>query len=75
MGAEETRCVVGIDVAKPTHVIGALEAPGGAIRRKPSQIAASADGYARLQGWLASWAGPEATVRGMEATGTLWEPL
>src|SRR5215831_9041976 len=65
MGAVETRCVVGIDVAKQTHVICALEAPGGAIRLKPSQIEASADGYARLQGWLASWAGPEATVIGM----------
>ena len=71
----ETRCVVGIDVAKQTHVVCALEAPGGAIRLKPSQIAANADGYARLQEWLASWAAAEATLIGLEATGTLWEPL
>src|SRR5215831_5551373 len=75
MAAGETRGVVGIDVAKQTQVICALEAPGGAIWLKPSQIEASAGGYARLQGWLASWAGPAATVIGREATGTLWEPL
>ncbi len=75
MGAMETRCVVGIDVAKQTHVVCALEAPSGAIQCRPSQIEASADGYARLQGWLESWARPEATLIGMEATGTLWEPL
>ena len=75
MGSMEARCIVGIDVAKQTHVVCALEAPSGAIRLKPSQIAASADGYARLQGWLQGWAGTEATLIGMEATGTLWEPL
>ena len=75
MGAGETRCVVGIDVAKQTHVVCALEALGGAIRLKPSQIEASVAGYARLQGWLESWAEPAAILIGMEATGTLWEPL
>jgi transposase len=77
-GAGETRYVVGIDVAKQTHVVCALEAPGGAIWLKPSQIAASAAGYARLHEWLQNWAGPqgpEAMLIGMEATGTLWEPL
>ncbi len=72
MGSGETRCVVGIDVAKQTHVVCALEAPGGAIRLKPSKIEASVEGYARVQEWLQSWAEPAATVIGMEATGTLW---
>lgn len=75
MESGETRCVVGIDVAKQTHVVCALEAPGGAIRLKPSKIEASVEGYARVQEWLQSWAEPAATVIGMEATGTLWEPL
>ena len=75
MGSGETHCVVGIDVAKQSHVVCALEAPGGAIRLKPSLIEASVDGYARLQEWLESWGEPVATVIGMEATGTLWEPL
>ncbi len=48
MGSGEARCFVGIDVAKQTHVVCALEAPSGAIRLKPSQIEASAEGYARL---------------------------
>ena len=59
VGSGETRCVVGIDVAKQTHVICALAAPSGAIRLKPTQIEASAEGYARLQAWLQSWAGPQ----------------
>src|SRR5215469_5927573 len=75
MGSGEMRYVVGIDVAKQTPVVCALAAPGGAIRLKPSQIEASVEGYARVQGWLQSWAGPEAILIGMEATGTLWEPL
>ena len=75
MGSGETHCVVGIDVAKQSHVVCALEAPGGAIRLKPSLIEASVDGYARLQEWLESWGEPVATVIGMEATGRLWEPL
>jgi len=77
-GSGEMHCVVGIDVAKHAHVVCALEAPGGAIRLKPSQIEASAEGYARVHEWLQNWAGPqgpEAILIGMEATGTLWEPL
>ncbi len=75
MVTAEIRCVVGIDVAKQTHVVCALEAPSGAMRHKPSQISASTEGYARVQQWLHSWADPGAILIGMEATGTLWEPL
>jgi hypothetical protein len=39
-----TRYVVGIDVAKQAHVVCALAAPSGALRHKPSAIAASAEG-------------------------------
>jgi hypothetical protein len=76
--ATPMRYVVGIDVAKHTHVICALEAPDGAIRHQPSAIAASAEGYALLVSWLATWraaAPPEALLIGLEATGVLWEPL
>jgi transposase len=75
MVSAELRCVVGIDVAKHAHVVCALEAPGGAVRHKPSPIDATAEGYAMLQEWLESWAEPGAILIGLEATGTLWEPL
>jgi hypothetical protein len=55
MTPAEISCVVGIDVAKQTHVVCALEAPGGALRHKPSQIEATQEGYALLLSWLASW--------------------
>lgn len=71
----ETRCVVGIDVAKQAHVVCALEAPSGAVRQKPSRIEASAEGYALLRSWLQEWGTPDALVVGLEATGPLWEPL
>jgi len=74
----EIRCVVGIDVAKQAHVVSALEVPSGAVRHKPSRIEATAEGYALLRSWLQTWAqgGPAETVLvGLEATGSLWEPL
>jgi len=37
----EIRCVVGIDVAKQTHVVCALEAPQGALRCQPSRLEAA----------------------------------
>ena len=67
--------VVGIDVAKASHVVCALEAPSGKIRQRPKSIAATAAGYAKLLQWLARWGGPEAVLVGLEATGSLWEPL
>lgn len=76
MLAPEIRCVVGIDVAKQAHMVCALQAPSGAVLRKPSRIEATTDGHAQLQGWLASWGRPDTIVLGMEeATGPLWEPL
>jgi transposase len=74
----ELRCVVGSDVAKQAHVVCALEAPAGAVRHKPSRIEATAEGYALLRSWLETWAeggSPETVLIGLEATGSLWEPL
>jgi transposase len=73
-----TRYVVGIDVAKQAHVVCAVAAPSGALRHKPSAIAASAEGNTLLLSWLATWRAdepPEAVRIGLEATGVLWEPL
>jgi hypothetical protein len=44
MLAPEMRCVVGIAVAKQTHVVCALEAPSGEVRHRPSRVEASAEG-------------------------------
>ena len=46
MTPAEMRCVVGIDVAKQTHVVCALEAPTGVRRHQPSPIEATREGYA-----------------------------
>lgn len=75
MLSPQIRCVVGIDVAKQAHVVCALEAPSGVLRHRASRIEASAEGYALVQSWLASWGEPESILVGMEATGPLWEPL
>src|SRR5215467_627239 len=75
MLSPEIRCVVGIDVAKTSHVICALEAPTGTVRHKASRIEASAEGYAQLCTWVRTWGTPETVLIGLEATGVLWEPL
>src|SRR5215469_11003510 len=75
MVPSQIRCVVGIDVAKASHVVCALEAPSGAVRQRALRIAASAEGYAQLVGWLKAWGDPELVLIGLEATGVLWEPL
>jgi Transposase len=75
MLAPEIRCVVGIDVAKHFHVVCALDAPSGSLRQRAAKIAATAEGYAPLCRWLRTWGEPAALLIGMEATGTLWEPL
>jgi transposase len=67
--------VVGIDVAKASHVVCALEVPSGKVCQRPKSVAATAEGYADLVEWLAAWGGPEAVLIGLEATGCLWEPL
>jgi transposase len=69
------RCVVGIDVAKRSHVLCALDASSGAIQQKPTKVAATAEGYAQLCARLAGWGEPHELLIGMEATGSLWEPL
>jgi transposase len=69
------RCVVGVDVAKRSHVVCALAAPAGAVRQKALKIAATAEGYAQLRTALAGWGQPHEVLVGVEATGCLWEPL
>jgi transposase len=75
MVSPHIRCVVGIDVAKQAHVVCALDAPGGAVRGRPSRIDATAEGYALLCSWLQTWGTAEELLIGVEATGPLWEPL
>jgi transposase len=71
----EIRYVVGIDVAKRSHTVCAVEAPTGKVHLRPRSIAATAEGYAELRSLLQSW-GPAHTIQlGLEATGCLWEPL
>jgi transposase len=72
---EAIRCVVGIDVAKASHVVCALEAPSGTVRLKSTSIAASTAGYVQLKQWLGEWGEPQTLLIGMESTGSLWEPL
>jgi len=71
----EISCVVGIDVAKMVHVVCALDAPSGAVRRRPTRCAATREGYAQLLHWLEEWGTPRRVLIGLEATGVLWEPL
>jgi transposase len=75
MLSSQIRCVVGIDVAKTSHVVCALQAPIGTQLHRPSRIAASAEGYRQLVNWLHTWGEPAAILIGLEATGVLWEPL
>src|SRR3712207_6820892 len=74
LGAD-VRCVVGVDVAKRSHVACALAAPSGAVRQRALKIAATAAGYAQLRAALAGWGEPHEVLVGVEATGCLWEPL
>src|SRR5215467_8158672 len=70
-------CVVGIDVAKASHVVCALAVPSGAVRLKSTPIPATAESYTQLVGWLGEWAegDPTRVLIGLESTGSLWEPL
>src|SRR5260221_7685321 len=72
---EEICCVVGIDVAKASHVVCALEAPSGAVRLKSTSIAASTAGYAQLRQSLREGGEPQTLLIGMESTGSFGEPL
>jgi transposase len=69
------RCVVGVDVAKHSHMVCALAAPSGAVRQRAFKIAATVEGYAQLRAALARWGEPHEVLVGVEATGCLWEPL
>src|SRR5262245_6645781 len=71
----QIQCVVGIDVAKRSHVVCALDAITGQVRQRPKRMEATPAGYAELQGWLVQWGPPPSLLIGLEATGTLWEPL
>jgi transposase len=71
----EIQYVVGIDVAKRSHTICALDAHTSTIHLRPRTIAATAEGYAALRSLLQSWGPPETILLGLEATGCLWEPL
>jgi transposase len=75
MVSAQIRCVVGIDVAKASQVVCALEAPTGAPRQRAAKIAATAEGSAQLVEWLQQWGEPAELLIGLEATGVLWEPL
>jgi transposase len=75
MLAPEIRYVVGIDVAKWSHTVCALDAQTGKMQLRPRTIAATAAGYAELCTLLQSWGAPPTILLGLEATGCLWEPL
>ena len=69
------RYVVGIDIAKRSHVVCALDARTGKVHLRPRSFAATAAGYAELRALLQAWDEPGAILLGLEATGCLWEPL
>jgi transposase len=75
MVSPEIGCVVGIDVAKRAHVVCALDAATGSVRQRPTSIEATSEGYAQLIAWLRAWGEPPTLLVGVEATGSLWEPL
>ena len=52
-----------------------LQAPSGSLRQRASKIAATAEGYTQLCTWVRTWGEKASLLIGMEATGTLWEPL
>src|SRR5579875_2603894 len=50
-------------------------APSGALRQQARALEATAEGYTLLCAWLAEWGAHETLLVGLEATGSLWEPL
>ena len=71
----EIQSVVGIDSAKRSHVVCALDARTGKVHLRPRAFDATAAGYAALRALLEEWGPPGAILLGLEATGCLWEPL
>src|SRR5687767_4944629 len=75
MVGADVRCVVGVEVAKHSHMVCALAAPSGAVRQRAFKLAATVEGYAQLRAALARWGEPHEVLVVVEATGCLWEPL
>jgi len=69
MLAPEIRYVVGIDVAKRTHTVCALDAQTGKVQLRPRTIEATATGYAEVCTLLQTWGDPQTILVGLEATG------
>ena len=65
----------GIDIAKSSHVIGAVD-ERGKDAAKPMQFANSAEGFGKCAAYLEGLGAPaEEMLVGMEATGHYWLPL
>jgi len=75
MLAPEIAYVVGIAVAKHSHMVCVLQTRTAEVVQRPRTIAATADGYAALCALLQAWGEPTTLLVGLEATGCLWEPL
>ena len=69
------KLVIGTDVAKASRTACALEASWSKVRQRPRFSAATTEGYAERCRRLAQRGGPEAVLVGLEATGSIWEPL
>src|SRR5215469_14914549 len=75
MDLGQIHCVVGIDVAKQTHTVCAVQTSNKQLLQKPWTISAGRPGYQDLIHQLGQWAAPDAMLIGVESTGILWEPL
>jgi transposase len=75
MIAPSIRYVVGIAVAKRTHVCCVLEAATANVCVRTQTTPASAEGYGHLAQLLGQYGAPATVLVGLEATGCLWEPL
>jgi transposase len=62
---------VGLDIGSATHVLAAVDAQGGVVRR-PLQVTEAAAGYATLDATLAALGTPATTLIVCEATGHYW---
>jgi transposase len=62
--------VMGIEVAKQSHVVCALHSPSGHLQLPPTRVAATREGYAQVLSWLGTWTTvPASILVGLEATG------
>ncbi len=67
--------VIGIDIAKQSHMVCIVRNPDGVQVRKPFAIAATQEGIAQLLQQVSQATNSQSCVFGMESTGILWEPL